>query len=152
MQGKNGDKMNKNITLMSSCLLLISSQVFADRPAMEDSSPVAEPEVPAAAPDAAEESRPAPVSAVDLSLQNNQTSTTQQYTGDALEIQPGETLPVRVLDFPRRGMSMSKVQNELGQPSEISETVGKPPITSWIYTDRIVYFENSNVIHVVTNH
>jgi hypothetical protein len=152
MQGKDGDKMNKNITLMSSCLLLISSRVFADRPAMEDSSPVTESEVPAAAQESNHRPEPTPVSAVDLSIQQESTSATQQHTGDALEIQPGETLPINALDFPRRGMAMSKVQNELGQPSEISETVGEPPITSWIYADRTVYFEHSNVVHVVANH
>jgi hypothetical protein len=142
--------MNKNITLIGSCLLLISTQVFADRPAMEDSAPASRP----AAPAAPQEAETAPVSAVDLSIQQESeaASTTQQYTGDVLEMQPGETLPVRVLDFPRRGMAMSKVQNELGIPNEISETVGEPPITSWTYADRVVYFEHSNVIHVVGNH
>lgn len=139
---------------MSVCLLLISSQVFADRPAMEDDSSGFR---PAAIPvdaenDDPQQPEPAPYSAVDLSLQHNQTSATQRITGDALEIQPGETLPVSVLDFPRRGMTMEKVQNELGQPNEISDTIGEPPITSWTYADRTVYFEHSNVIHVVASH
>lgn len=143
--------MNKNMTLISSCLLLISSQVFADRPAMESSAPVAEPVIPAATQDANHRAEPTPVSAVDLSIQQESVRATQQYTGDALEIQPGETLPVNVLSFPHRGMVMSKVQNELGQPNEISETIGEPPITIWTYSDRTVYFEHSNVIHAVAN-
>lgn len=138
---------------MSSCLLLISTQTFANRPAMEDSPPVAtESEIPAAEPAAkAPAPEPAPVSAVDISIQQQQTSTVRHQIGTALELQSGETLPVSVLNFPRRGMTMSKVQNELGQPGTISETIGEPPITSWTYSDRTVYFEHSNVIHVVAN-
>jgi len=145
--------MNKNITLMSSCLLLISTQVFADRPAMEDSPPP--PAAEAAAPTVIQEPvETAPVSAVDMSMQHDaaSASVSEQTTGDALELQPGETLTVKVLDFPRRGMTMEKVQNEMGVPNEISDTIGEPPITSWTYADRVVYFEHSNVIHAVANH
>ena len=73
----------------------------------------------------------------------------KQVTGDVLELQPGETLIINLFDFPRRGMSMDKVQNELGRPVEISPSVGEPPITSWTYADRVVFFEYSKVIHVV---
>jgi hypothetical protein len=64
-------------------------------------------------------------------------------------MQPGETIRIKLLDFPRRGMSMDKVQNEYGQPSVVSDSIGQPPITSWTYNDRIVYFEYSTVLHVV---
>lgn len=140
--------MNKNITLMSSCLLLISTQIFADRPAMEDSPPAAESVAPAEIQEVVVQE---PVSAVEMSMRHESASTTQYTTGDALELQPGETLPVQVLEFPQRGMSMETVQNQLGVPNEISDTVGEPPITSWTYTDRTVYFEHSNVIHAVAN-
>jgi len=73
----------------------------------------------------------------------------KQVSGDVLEMQPGDTIRINPLDFPRRGMSMDKVQNELGRPADISPTVGEPPITSWTYHDRIVFFEHSTVIHVV---
>jgi hypothetical protein len=73
----------------------------------------------------------------------------EQVTGDALEMQPGDTIIINPLDFPRRGMSMNKVENELGQPVNISPSVGEPPITSWTYPDRVVFFEYSKVIHVV---
>lgn len=79
-------------------------------------------------------------------------STETVTTGDVMEMRADETLPVRVLNFPRRGMSMEKVKNELGDPVEISETIGKPPITSWSYNDRTVYFEYSRVVHVVDTH
>jgi len=73
----------------------------------------------------------------------------EQVSGDVLELQPGETIIINPLDFPRRGMSMDKVQNELGRPVEIAPSVGEPPITSWTYSDRVVFFEYSRVIHVV---
>ena len=72
-----------------------------------------------------------------------------EIKGDVIEMQPGETLPFRALDFPRRGMTMEKVKNELGEPLEISDAIGKPPITTWTYKDRVVYFEYSSVVHVV---
>jgi len=144
------------------CLLLSSASAFADRPAMSDhegiplpppaaisestgsadgfrpeasaTEPMAEPEA-MAAPEAASEAPYVPL--------------VEQTTGDAVQVQAGETLGVRLLDFPRRGMSMDKVKNELGEPINISATVGEPPITSWVYDDRTVYFEYSSVIHVV---
>jgi hypothetical protein len=60
-----------------------------------------------------------------------------------------DTSPVYLLDFPRRGMDQEKVQSELGAPVEIKSAVGQPPITRWIYNDRVVYFERSTVLHVV---
>ena len=78
--------------------------------------------------------------------------TETEVIGDISEIQAGETLPVKLLDFPRRGMTMDKVRNELGEPVNISDTVGEPPITTWTYNDRVIYFEYSNVVHVVVTH
>ena len=78
--------------------------------------------------------------------------TETEITGDVVELQAGDTLPVSVMDFPRRGMTMEKVKNELGQPHEVSDAIGTPPITTWIYNDRVVYFEYSSVVHVVATH
>jgi len=84
-----------------------------------------------------------------------QTETQQTYSqetmqGDVLNVNDsGEMVAVRVLDFPRRGMSTDKVKNELGQPGEIISGIGQPPISRWIYDDRTVYFEYSTVLHVV---
>jgi len=70
--------------------------------------------------------------------------------GDVLHMEePAEVVPVRLLDFPRRGMTTDKVENELGRPGEIIPPIGQPPITRWIYDDRTVYFEYSTVLHVV---
>ena len=134
-----------------------STAVFANRPAMEDrGADVTEPTYQQEAtaddhrPSAAAE--PEAPSAVELMMQ--QQSPQQQYTGDvvqlpAKEMQPGETIKIQLLDYPRRGMTMDRVQNEYGQPIAISDSVGKPPITRWTYNDRIVFFEYSTVLHVV---
>ena len=143
--------------------LLSSSSTFANRPAMEEGSEVSNNvsgdvsgemvEVePNTRPEALPEDQPASPSAVELMMQQQNQQTHQ--TGDvvqlpAKEMQPGETLKIQLLDFPRRGMSMDNVQLRYGQPISISETVGKPPITHWIYSDRVVYFEYSTVLHVV---
>ena len=139
--------MKTNITFLSSCLLLTSFQVFADRPAMQDRPVIQEPKFEV------EQNRPA-METQPVVEQETQQSAMQTQTGDVLvmpatELRPGETLNIKLLDFPRRGMNMSKVQNELGRPVSISNTVGNPPITHWSYSDREVYFENAYVIHVV---
>lgn len=154
--------MNKRITqkhiiLASSCLLFASTQALADRPAMDERTETFEPEIVDISTTIEEipvfeevpvlETMPEPVAEMeDIS------ATETEITGDVIELQAGETLPVRLVDFPRRGMTMEKVRNELGQPLAISDTVGKPPITSWTYNDRVVYFEYSSVVHVVAAH
>ncbi len=118
-------------------LLCLSSQpALADRPWATEST-VTEPAETEPAP----AFEPAPAVAPPSNI--------QMQTGTVVEVQPGETIPVQVLDFPRRGMSMEKVQNELGRPIDISPTVGEPPITTWRYDDRKVFFEYDKVIHVV---
>ena len=133
-----------------------STAVFANRPAMEDSDAVSSQPVyqqeqatddhrPSAA------AEPEAPSAVELMMQQE---TQKQYSGDVIqlpakEIQPGETIKIQLLDYPRRGMTMDRVQNEYGQPIAMSDSVGKPPITRWTYNDRIVFFEYSTVLHVV---
>lgn len=128
-------------------LCLLNSTARADRPAMEGRTEA----IDARSETQGEESQPAGPSAVELMIQQQNQS---QQTGDILqmqpqEIQPGQTLKVQLLDTPRRGASMDRVQQELGQPISISDSVGQPPITRWTYPDRIVYFEYSSVIHVV---
>lgn len=77
------------------------------------------------------------------------TTASQTTQGDVLNVEPNTTVTVQVIDFPRRGMTTDKVQNELGRPNEIVPAVGTPPISRWVYDDRTVYFERSSVIHVV---
>ena len=122
-------------TLLLSALtsLIFSQQAFANRPAAEENT---------------EASNTAP-SAVEVMMQQQTHQTGDVLSLPAQEIQAGETIQIELLDLPRRGMSMEKVQNELGQPMSTSDSVGQPPITSWTYSDRIVFFEYSTVLHVV---
>lgn len=122
--------------------LSFTPQAYANRPAMDDTEEAM----------TEAENIPQAPSAVEMMMQQ-QTHQTQQ-TGDVLqlpakEMQPGETIQIKLLDYPRRGMSMDKVQQEFGQPLAASDSVGKPPITRWTYNDRVVYFEYSTVLHVV---
>ena len=50
---------------------------------------------------------------------------------------------------PTRGMSMSQVEKQFGAPTERYAAVGQPPITRWVYTDKVVYFEYDHVVHAV---
>lgn len=182
--------MNKNMALISSCLLLFSTQLLANRPAMDEANagaemlePVAEsePEITGSASPFSEitetelnpttsdsnkqeesaekamaptEMAPAEPIPYDEPVPYDVITTTEparQQTGDVLELQSGETLPVHTLDFPKRGTSMDNVQKELGEPLTISPAIGDPPITTWSYNDRTIYFEHSRVIHAVPN-
>jgi outer membrane protein assembly factor BamE (lipoprotein component of BamABCDE complex) len=102
-----------NILLLSAfSSLVLSQQASANRPATEEAN-----------------------TNVQASVENMMQQETQQ-TGDVIvlppkEMQAGETIQINLLDLPRRGMSMDKVQNELGQPISTSASVGQPPITSW---------------------
>ena len=155
---QNAAQNTKISTLFAVVLLSVfSASAFANRPSMEDSSAVPaetetqpEQESTQHRPEAAPE--PEAPSAVEVMMQ--QQNQQPQQTGDvvqlpAKEMQPGETLRIQLLDYPRRGMSMDKVQQEYGQPVATSESVGQPPITHWTYSDRVVYFEYSTVLHVV---
>lgn len=133
---------------LSSLILILSSlyttALLAERPAAYDE--MATPESNQQQPVTIDDARPA----ADETMQA--TEATKQ-NGDVLamptEPQEIKAVSVRTLDFPRRGMTQDKVQNELGRPVEIVPAVGKPPISRWIYDDRIVYFEYNSVIHVV---
>lgn len=86
------------------------------------------------------------------SNQQRQQTVVRQTTGDVLEINPGEIINIKPLDFPKRGMSMRQVLEKLGKPKKTPEAVGNPPIRLWVYDDRTIYFEEMTVIHVVANH
>ena len=51
---------------------------------------------------------------------------------------------------PARGQSMAQVERQFGAPTERFAAVGQPPITRWVYADKIVYFEYDHVVHAVT--
>jgi len=141
------------VTLGSALLLsLCSANVFANRPAMDDRgervNEVVEDNTESR-PTMAADVQPEAPSSVELMMQQQTYQTGDVVQLPAKEIQAGETLKIQLLDYPRRGMSMDKVQFEYGQPIAISDSVGKPPITRWTYNDRVVYFEYATVLHVV---
>jgi hypothetical protein len=53
---------------------------------------------------------------------------------------------------PGRGMTMTQVEKQFGAPSERYAAVGQPPITRWVYPDKVVYFEYDHVVHAVLVH
>ncbi len=62
--------------------------------------------------------------------------------------------PERPAGLPRKGMSMSAVQQAYGTPVSKHEPVGgsssvRPPITRWDYVGYSVFFEHDHVIHAV---
>ena len=140
--------MNKLQPLYIICLLVLSTQVTANRPAEND---------PVASNPAVEETSsnvPAPVSAEPEMIPDappaTDNSVSEEQSGDIITMQPESSATQLILfDFPRRGMDMSKVVNELGEPVTRHPAVGNPPITRWDYADRTVFFEYSHVIHVV---
>jgi hypothetical protein len=52
---------------------------------------------------------------------------------------------------PRGGETMDSVRAGFGDPANIQDAVGEPPITRWIYPDYTVYFEFDRVIEVVVH-
>lgn len=125
--------MFKATAVTTLLLLFTTSQVFANRPGLEDRSPSA------AAP--TQMSQP---------VESPQETVYQATMGDVVEITEGETIDVKLLDFPSRGMSMKKVLSVLGKPIKTPPAVGDPPIRLWVYDDRTIYFEEMTVIHVVS--
>lgn len=135
--------MNKLLSLLFLSLLVSSHNVLANRPAEDDPTPSYQP--PTEEP---QSNIPAPESSYDSNIPAAPEVTEQ--TGDVIEMPLETQLPQVILfDFPRRGMNMSKVLNELGEPTTRHPAIGQPPITRWDYPDRTVFFEYSHVIHVV---
>ena len=50
---------------------------------------------------------------------------------------------------PAHGMVMEQVLQQYGEPEQRLGPVGEPPISHWVYSDFIVYFEHQHVIHSV---
>ncbi|HFE47926.1 MAG TPA: hypothetical protein ENJ21_01270 [Chromatiaceae bacterium] len=55
------------------------------------------------------------------------------------------------LPRPTRGMRMSQVERQYGEPVQRLPAVGHPPITRWKYPKYTVYFEYQYVIDTVIN-
>ena len=56
------------------------------------------------------------------------------------------------VQVPQRGLTMDQVKTKFGDPGEIKPAVGDPPITRWVYSKFVVYFEHQYVIHSVYRH
>lgn len=50
---------------------------------------------------------------------------------------------------PSRGMTAASVESRYGTPQSKVAPVGDPPISRWIYSDFVVFFEYDRVIHAV---
>jgi hypothetical protein len=60
------------------------------------------------------------------------------------------------MNLPARGMSMGQVEKQYGAPQRKltprgGDSAKHPTINRWDYSNFIVYFENSHVIHAVLN-
>lgn len=60
------------------------------------------------------------------------------------------------MNLPTRGMTMSQVEKQFGAPQRKlsprgGDTAKHPVINRWDYSNFIVYFEHSHVIHAVLN-
>ena len=50
---------------------------------------------------------------------------------------------------PAGGTTMVHVEQTYGAPEQRLGTIGDPPITRWLYSNFVVYFEYDRVIHAV---
>jgi hypothetical protein len=62
----------------------------------------------------------------------------------------------KTMDLPSRGMSMAEVEKKYGAPQRKlaprgGDSAKHPVINRWDYSNFIVYFEKSHVIHAVLN-
>tara|TARA_B110000881_G_C18386092_1_gene418619 strand:+ start:423 stop:725 length:303 start_codon:yes stop_codon:yes gene_type:complete len=64
----------------------------------------------------------------------------------------GEQTRVSELTLPDRSMTKDVVRESFGDPREIKDPVGTPPITAWEYQGFVVYFEQQWVLHAVVRH
>jgi hypothetical protein len=64
----------------------------------------------------------------------------------------GEQTRQSDLDMPVRSMNKQDVQRDYGDPQEITDAVGEPPISQWVYGDYVVYFEGNWVLYSVVKH
>lgn len=53
------------------------------------------------------------------------------------------------MELPKRAINKEAVRKRFGDPQNIKDPVGEPPISSWEYPAFVVYFENDLVLHAV---
>ncbi|MDG1819747.1 MAG: hypothetical protein P8H31_07925 [Porticoccaceae bacterium] len=76
----------------------------------------------------------------------------QQATAETITLPLGEQTKQSAMELPKRSMNKQDVQRDFGDPQEITDAVGEPPISQWVYGDYIVYFENDWVLYSVVKH
>ena len=64
----------------------------------------------------------------------------------------GEQTEKSALPLPQRGMHKESVRRDFGDPEEVTDAVGEPPISQWRYAQYVVYFEGNQVIRAVVKH
>jgi len=77
----------------------------------------------------------------------SQTNVSSRTSGDVLLIESIQSAPA--IQTPRKGVNMSSVRQQYGDPVSVGATIGEPPITRWEYDGFSVYFEHDLVLHSV---
>ena len=73
-------------------------------------------------------------------------------TAEVITLPLGEQTRQSDLDMPVRSMNKQDVRRDFGDPQEITDAVGEPPISQWVYADYVVYFEGNWVLYSVVKH
>ena len=73
-------------------------------------------------------------------------------TAEQITLPIGEQTRISGLTLPDRSMTKDAVREAFGDPREIKDPVGTPPITAWEYEGFVVYFEQKWVLHAVVRH
>jgi len=68
---------------------------------------------------------------------------------DEVSMPSADSTPAAPVSVPGRGITMTKVEAQFGNPTERHAAVGNPPITRWDYQGFSVFFEHDHVIHSV---
>jgi outer membrane protein assembly factor BamE (lipoprotein component of BamABCDE complex) len=72
-------------------------------------------------------------------------------TAETIVVGDGVAVRETTVPHPNRGMTMTAVEAQFGQPATRHNAVGQPPITRWDYAGFSVYFEHQYVIHSVVS-
>jgi len=73
-------------------------------------------------------------------------------TAETITLPIGEQTKQSAMELPVRSMNKQDVLRDFGDPQEITDAVGEPPISQWVYGDYVVYFEGNWVLYSVVKH
>lgn len=71
---------------------------------------------------------------------------------EVITLPVGEQTRLSGLDLPKRSINKDAVRRDFGDPQEMTDAVGEPPISQWVYEDYVVYFEGDWVLYSVVKH